>query len=96
MLDNALESHCDAIILQAYDKVMNATPETAKLADTQQRFLTWLASRLNRTKYGDKIEVEVNHKLEIGPVLAKANERLKHITVENPPQLMEADATVVT
>lgn len=96
LMDDALDSHTEAILLMAQDAVMNATPKTAKLADVQQRFLTWLVSRLNRKKYGDKLEVEVTKKLDISPVLAQAFENLKKVSVANPPQITEANVTNIT
>jgi hypothetical protein len=96
VLDDALDSHSEAILMMAQDAVMNAKTMTeAKVADTQQRFLTWLVSRLNRKKYGDKVEIELTKKLDISPVLAQAFENLKKVSVNNPPQLIDADISNV-
>jgi acyl-CoA hydrolase len=97
IMDDALDSHSEAILIIAQDAVMNAKTMTeAKVADTQQRFLTWLVSRLNRKKYGDKMEIEVTKKLDISPVLAQALENMKKVSINNPPQLIDAEATDIT
>ena len=46
----AQEERADALVDMARNAVMTADNKTAKLADVQQRFLTWNASRLNRSK----------------------------------------------
>jgi hypothetical protein len=40
-----------------------------------------LASRLNRQKYGDKLDVQHNHTLDITSIISKALERLSNIGV---------------
>ncbi|ODS30490.1 MAG: hypothetical protein SCARUB_04392 [Candidatus Scalindua rubra] len=42
----------------------------------------WVASRLNRNKYGERLEVNHAHVLDITPVLEEAEKRLKSIDVE--------------
>jgi hypothetical protein len=51
-----------------------------------------LASRLNRQKYGDKLDVQHNHTLDISPIISKALERLGNIDVGLPQtKLIEAE-----
>ncbi len=95
-LDDALDAHSESLLVMMQDRVMNATPKEAKLVDVQQRFITWLVSRLNRKKYGDRMEIEVTEKLDIGPVLANAMANLKKVSVANPPQITEANVTNIT
>ena len=95
-LDDALDAHSESLLVMMQDRVMNATPKEAKLVDVQQRYITWLVSRLNRKKYGDKMEIEITKKINIAPVLARALENLKKVSVENPPQITEANVTNIT
>ncbi len=41
----------------------------------------WLASKLNRNKYGDKIDIQHNVTMDIAPTLLVAVERLKTLGV---------------
>ncbi len=76
----AREQHADALVDMARDAVMTADSKTAKLADVQQRFLTWNASKLNRAAYGDKLEVSHNVTLDLAPALAEAMKRMAAVT----------------
>ncbi len=80
----ALAQHADALVDMAWDAVMSADSKTARLADVQQRFLTWNASKLNRAMYGDKLEVSHNVTLDLAPALAEAMKRMAAVT---PPAL---------
>lgn len=60
--------------------------DTLQIADTaidpqraanQIKARQWLASKLNAMKYGDKLALEVEHKLDIASVLAAAKGRLQ-------------------
>ncbi len=60
----------------------------------------WLASRLNRSKYGDKLYVQHNHTLDIGPALLEAAERLKSLGTGDMidarvKQLEDADSNTI-
>ncbi len=90
--DLAKEAHTEAMLDDALEIV--DTAEDPKKAKVQVDFRMWLASKLNRKQYGDKVDVEVNHKIDISGVLAAADARLKHISIEHPPQIIEAEATV--
>ena len=86
----AQEEHVDALIDQAGDIVdSELNPQLAKVKADHRR---WLASRLNRQKYGDKLDVQHNHTLDISSALSKALERLSNIGVGLPQtKLIEAE-----
>ncbi len=89
----AQEEHVDALVDEACQIVdSELDPQRAKVRADHRR---WLASRLNRKKYGDKIEVEVNKTLDIGPVLAAARERLS-LLKRPEPSLKEPESVKVT
>ena len=85
----AQEEHIDALIDQAGDIVdSELNPQLARVKADHRR---WLASRLNRQKYGDKLDVQHNHTLDITPIISKALERLSNISVGLPEmKLIEA------
>lgn len=78
----AQEEHVDALVDQAGEIVdTEQNPQLGKLKADHRR---WLASRLNRQKYGDKLDVQHNHTLDISPALALAAKRMKSIGVGSP------------
>jgi len=94
----AQELYADALIDEAGEIVDTATnPQLGKLRAEHRR---WLASKLNRASYGDKLDVQHNHTLDIGPALLEASERLKSLgtgdmMIEVPAkQLEEADSDI--
>ncbi len=62
----------------------------------RSEFCRWLSSKLNRSKYGDKLDVDYNVTMDVVPVLVAAAERLRTlgVTVIGVPaeQLEEADS----
>ena len=77
----AQEQHVDALVDQAGEIVdTEANPQLAKVRADHRK---WLASKLNRNKFGDKIDVQHNHTLDIAPVLALAVKRMESIGVGN-------------
>ncbi len=75
----AIEEHTDALIDEAGQIVdTELNPQRAKVRADHRR---WLASRLNRNKYGDKIDVNHNVSIDIAPLLLAANKRLAAIGV---------------
>ncbi len=54
-----------------------------------------IAGKLNRSKWGEKVEVTVNQKIDIGPILLEASARMKSLIsngVETPRlPLLEAE-----
>jgi hypothetical protein len=75
----AQEEHVDALVDEAGHIVdTEQNPQLAKVRSDHRR---WLASRLNRQKFGDKLDVQHNHTLDISPALALAVKRMKSIGV---------------
>ena len=82
--------HTDALIDEAGQIV--DTEQNPQLAKVRADHRKWLASRLNRQKYGDKLDVQYNHTIDIAPVISKALERLSNIGVGIPQtKLIEAE-----
>ncbi len=91
----AQEEHTDALVDQAGEIVdTEQNPQLGKVRADHRR---WLASKLNRSKYGDKLDIQHNVTIDIAPALLAANKRLKSMgvgTVIDAPaeQLVEADS----
>ena len=86
----AQELYTDALIEEAGEIVdAECNPQLAKV---RSEFRRWLASKLNRSKYGDKLDVQHNHTIDIAPALALAAKRMKSIGVGLPQtKLIEAE-----
>ncbi len=76
----AQEQHVDAVIDEA-GIIVDSEPDPQR-ARVRVDYRKWLASRLNRDKYGDRLEVQHKHALDITPILLEAEERMKNIDVE--------------
>ena len=90
----AQELYTDALIDEAGEIV--DTECNPQLAKVRSEFRRWLASKLNRSKYGDKIDVQHSHTLDITSIISKALERLSNIGVGTvidvtSKQLVEAE-----
>ena len=71
----AQDQHTDALIDEAGEIVdTEQNPQLAKVRADHRR---WLASKLNRARYGDKLDVQHNHMLDIAPALLEAQKRLQ-------------------
>ncbi len=93
-MDNALDAHCESLLMIVHQSMLAAKTITdAKIAEARFRYITWLVSKLQRDKYGEKIDVVVEHKLDLAPLLLKARNRMKEVTIDNTPPLIEADIT---
>ena len=94
----AQEEHVDALVDEAgYIVDTEQNPQLAKVRADHRR---WLASRLNRSKYGDKLEVDHKQTIDIGPALLAANKRMQEIgagyVMDTPvKQLGEADSDTI-
>ncbi len=84
--------HTDALIDEAGQIVdTELNPQLAKVRADHRK---WLASRLNRQKYGDKLELNHKHTIDIGPALLEATKRMKSIGVGTPEmKLIEAEGS---
>ncbi len=89
----AQEEHVDALVDEACQIV--DTELDAQRAKVRADHRRWLASRLNRNKYGDKIEVNQKQTLDIAPVLAAAMDRLA-LLKRPEPSLKEPESVKVT
>ncbi len=86
--DLAVECNADYIVEKAYNKVENASSAEAKLVDVQFKSTSWLASKLNRNKYGDKIDIDITKTLDISPALADAVKRMASVGVGEPQKVL--------
>ncbi len=86
--DLAVECNADYIVEKAYDKVENASSAEAKLVDVQFKSTSWLASKLNRNKYGEKLDVSHSVYIDVAPVLAEGLARMKAVSVGEPQKVL--------
>jgi hypothetical protein len=90
----AQEEHVDALVDEAGQIVdTELNPQLAKIRAEHRR---WLASKLNRAKYGDKLDIQHKHTIDIAPILLAATKRLEAIGTGNVidapvKQLVEAE-----
>jgi hypothetical protein len=94
----AQEGHVDALVDQAGEIV--DTEQNPQLARVRADHRRWLASKLCRNKYGDKLEVNHKQTIDIGPALLAANKRMQEIgagyVMDTPvKQLGEADSDTI-
>ncbi len=75
----AQEQHSDALIDEA-GEIVDSEPDPQR-ARVRVDYRKWLASRLNRDKYGDKLDVRHNHVLDISPMLLEATKRMNSIGI---------------
>jgi len=92
----AVEAHTEALVDQALDIVDNG--DDPRKSKVQADFRMWLASKLNRARYGDKLDIQHNVTLDIAPALLEAEARLKSLGTGNvidapADQLVEAEGS---
>jgi len=75
----AQEQHIDALVDEAGQIV--DTEQNPQLGKVRADHRKWLASKLCRDRYGDKLDIQHNVTLDIAPVLLAAAERLRAIGV---------------
>lgn len=80
----AAECNADAIVEQAFANVMDADAKEAKLVDVQFKSSSWLASKINRSKYGDKLDITQTVLMDISPALLEATNRMQAVGVGTP------------
>ncbi len=78
----AVEAHTEALVDQALDIVDNS--DDPRKSKVQADFRMWLVSKLNRARYGDKLDIQHNVTLDIAPVLLAAEARLKSLGTGSP------------
>lgn len=72
--DEAHEMFADSLVDQTLtiaDEAIDAARARNQIAARQ-----WIASKLAREKYGDKVQVDVDHKISIAAILDAAKERI--------------------
>lgn len=74
MLEEAEPARAQALAEQTID-IVDTDPDP-KAARNRMHARQWLASKLNRQKYGEKVEVAHTHMIDMGAVLAEAEARL--------------------
>ncbi len=96
--DLAVEAHVEALIDKGMDIVMNTEPKAAKMAKVQSDFLCWLASKLNRAKYGDKLDITQTVIMDLSPALLEATKRMQSIgvgtVIDVPSKQLESDENI--
>jgi len=76
----ASECFADNVVEEAFDNIKDETDaKRAKLLDVQFKVSTWYAAKINRAKYGDRIDVEHTVKLDISKPLQLAMSRIQSI-----------------
>lgn len=80
----AAECNADVIVEQAFKNVMGADPKEAKLVDVQFKSSSWLASKINRAKYGDKLDITQTVAIDLSPALLEATKRMQAVGVGSP------------
>lgn len=77
LYDTALLSYSECIIEEAIR--IADTENDAKKAKNRIDIRTWVASKYNRARFGDKIEIEQTVKLDISAPLALAMKRMNAV-----------------
>ncbi len=90
LYDIALLSYSEAIIEEALQ--IADTEDDAKKAKNRIDIRTWIASKYNRARFGDKIDIDIKATVDISPALALAVERMRAIGT-GQDKLIEADVT---
>ncbi len=75
----AVECHVDAIVDDIRNTIDNASEQEAKITKVKVDYYLWLAARLNRNKFGDRLQIEQTVKLDIAPALKAAMERMSSV-----------------
>ncbi|MAE81447.1 MAG: hypothetical protein CMB80_01835 [Flammeovirgaceae bacterium] len=90
--DIALQAHSEAIVEESM--VIADTEQDAKKAKNRIDIRTWIASKLNRKRFGDRLDIDIKQTLDVSPVISKALERLSTLRLGEPKeQVLEANTT---
>lgn len=91
LYDQALLSYSEAIIEEALQ--IADTEDDAKKAKNRIDIRTWIASKYNRSRFGDKLDITQTVLMDISPALLEATNRMQGVGVGAPqPHLIEAQA----
>ncbi len=77
LYDEALLSYSECIIEEALG--IADTEKDSKKAQNRINIRTWIASKYNRARFGDKLSIEQTVKLDIAPALKAAMERMSSV-----------------
>jgi len=98
--EDALVESCDVEMERLRDLAFEAKecplPGLARVRESAARILMWYIARRAPHKYGDRVALDVNGKLDLGAVLALADarlnaRRLEHDITPRPHLLPDAD-----
>jgi hypothetical protein len=87
LYDTALLAYSECIIEEALQ--IADTETDAKKAKNRIDIRTWIASKYNRPRFGDKLDIQHNVTLDISDTLLEATQRMQSIGTGIPP-LLEA------
>ncbi len=87
--NKASECFADSIVEDSFKGVMSGDKSNAKLLDVQFKASSFIASRINRSKWGEKLDITHNVTADISPALSLAVDRMRSIGTGLPP-LIEA------
>lgn len=90
LYDQALLSYSEAIIEEALQ--IADTEEDAKKAKNRIDIRTWIASKYNRARFGEALQLDITKTLDISPALALGLEQMAKLGT-NMPKLIEAEIT---
>lgn len=90
--DIASECNTDQRIESVIDRIDRCTdPKLAKLLDILFKSTSWYVGKINRAKYGDKLDITQTVLMDISPALLEATNRMQAVGV-GTPQVIEAHA----
>lgn len=94
-LARARKMYADALAAQTLDVLTNERdPQRARVAIQARQ---WLAGKMDRARFGDSVQVELDHKLNLADALSAAHGRLGPI--RDQPNVIEGevieDATLI-
>ena len=79
--ESAIDCYTDTKIETLINKIETCEDSRqAKLLDIEFKSLSWFISKINRLKYGEKLDVQHSITVDIAPALLEANTRIKAIT----------------
>ena len=85
----ARAANAECMASQVLDTAINAQSETAYLAKVQIAAFQWLAGKMAPKVYGDKLEVDVSHKITLESLITDAFKQLK----SEPAPAIDAEYT---
>ncbi len=90
--DIASECNTDNRMESVIDRIETCTdPKLAKLLDVLFRSTSWYVGKVNRNKYGDKLDITQTVLMDISPALLAATKRMEAVGV-GTPQVINAQA----